>query len=66
MNMPSGINNLERGAEDLSKAHRIVAHYGETTASLGSIECEGGNDGVPSDLQGSLKARNIRSAVTGQ
>ena len=64
MNLPPSINKLERAPEGLAKAHRIVPHHWKAAASFWPIKREGRNDGVPSDLQGSLKARDIRGAVT--
>ena len=64
MSMPTSINKRKRAPEGLAKAHRIVPHYWKAAASFWPIKREGRNDGVTSDLQGSLKARDIRRAVT--
>jgi len=63
MSMTPSIDKLERATQGLAKAHRIVPHYRKATASFRSIERKGRNDCVPSDFQGSLKARDIRSTV---
>src|SRR5882757_7368639 len=57
--MPPSMNKLERATQDLPKARSIISHHGQAAAFFGSIEREGGDDGVPSDLQGSLKALDI-------
>ena len=64
MSMLASINKLERPTQRLAKAHRIVAHDRKAAASFRSIERKSRNDCVPSDLQGPLKARDIRSTVT--
>ena len=64
MSMPPSINKLERATQGLAKAHGIVPHYWEAAASLWPIKREGRNDGVPSNLQGSLKASDIRGTIT--
>jgi hypothetical protein len=64
MSMSPRVNKLEGATKGLAKAHRIVPHYGKAAASFRSIERKGGNDCVPSDFQGSLKAGDIRSTVT--
>ena len=64
MSMPPRTNKLERTPKGLAKAHGIVPHYWKAAASLWPIKREGRNDGVPSNLQGSLKARDIRRTVT--
>ena len=64
MCMPPGINKLERATKGLTKAHRIVPHHWKAAASLWPIKREGRNDGAPSNLQGQLKARDIRRTVT--
>ena len=63
MNMPTSINKLERAPKGLAKAHRIVPYYWKAAASFWPIKREGRNDGVSSDLQGPLKARDIRRTV---
>jgi hypothetical protein len=63
MSMQPGINKLERGPKRLAKAHRIVPHHWKAAASFWSVKGEGRNDRVPSDFQGSLKTRDIRSTV---
>jgi hypothetical protein len=62
--MPTSINKLERVPEGLAKTHWIVPHYWESAAAFWPIKREGRDDCVPSDFQGSLKARYIRSTVT--
>jgi len=64
MSMLPSINKLERATKGLAKAHRIVPHHWKAAASFWPIKREGRNDGVPSDLQGPLKARDIRRTVT--
>ena len=62
--MPPSINKLECPTQRLAKAHGIVPHDRKAAASFRSIGCKGRNDGVPSGLQSSLKARDIRGTVT--
>ncbi len=64
MNMSPSISELERAPEGLAKTRGIVSHHGQAAASFWPVEREGGNDGVPSDLKGSFKARDIRRSVT--
>lgn len=64
MSMPPSINKLERATKGPAKTHRLVSHHWKAAASLWPIKREGGNDSIPSDLQGPLKARDIRRTVT--
>jgi hypothetical protein len=62
--MPSRINKLERAPKGFAKARGIIPHYWKAAASFWPIKRKGCNDCVPSDFQGSLKPRDIRSVVT--
>lgn len=64
MSVPPGLNELERATKGLTEARSIVPHDGKAAASFRSVERKGGNDCVPSDLQGPSEARDIRSTVT--
>ena len=64
MSMSPRINKLEGATKGLAKTHRIVPHCGKAAASFRSIERKGGNDGITSHYQGSLKALDIGSTVT--
>jgi hypothetical protein len=63
MGMPPGIVKLQPATEGLSESVGVIAHYWQTAAPFWPAECEGGDNGVPSDFQGSLRACNIRSTV---
>ena len=62
--MPPSVYDLERATECLAEGRGIVSHDRQAAASFWPIECEGRNDGVPADLYGSLKSRDIGSAIT--
>jgi len=64
MSMSPRLHKLEGATKGLAKAHRIVPHHGQATASFWPINREGRDDCVPPDLQGAIKARDIRSTVT--
>jgi hypothetical protein len=63
MGMLPRIDKLERAPKRLAKAHRIVPHHWKAAASFWPVKGEGRNDRVPSNFQGSLKTRDIRSTV---
>jgi hypothetical protein len=63
MGMPSRINKLEPAPKGFSEARGIVPHRRKATASLGTIDREGRNDGVPSGFQGPRQAGDIRRTV---
>src|SRR5437660_532401 len=63
MRMPPRIDQLERPAQGVAQADWIVSLHGQAAAALRSIGRKGRDDGVPSRLQGSPKARDIGGPV---
>lgn len=58
MFLPLSADQLKHGAKRPPKARAIVSHNREAAAPFGAIECECGNDGVPSDPSLASDARH--------
>ncbi len=63
MLVPLGADRHKGVAKLLTEARCVVTDDGQAAATFGAIQCERGDDGVTSNLQGSLKARDIGGAV---